>query len=92
MRERAIEDGVRRWCKKKGLPFIKMEPMLYKGIPDRLVVLPGGRVLWLEFKTPEGKVTMHQANYINWLVGADHECYVVTSKDQAIELIEEQLE
>lgn len=91
MRERTIEDGVRRWCKSRGIPFVKMDPMVYKGIPDRLVILPDGKVLWLEFKTPSGKVTMHQANYINWLINNDHECYVVTSKDEAIALIEEQL-
>lgn len=35
--------------------YLKLPATLYRGIPDRLVLLPGGRVLFVELKTPTGR-------------------------------------
>jgi hypothetical protein len=35
---------------------IKLSPVGYVGIPDRLVLMPGGRIAFVEVKKPKGGV------------------------------------
>jgi len=46
--ERALRDGV----KKRGGVAIKLWPFSQAGLPDRLVLLPVGRVYFVETKAP----------------------------------------
>lgn len=52
-RERAAETKLREGVKEFGAFAIKMIPVL-AGIPDRLVVFPEGRVVWVELKRQSG--------------------------------------
>lgn len=53
-RERTIEAKCGRLAKARGCLFLKMDPRRHIGVVDRLVVLPNGRVWWVEFKRPGG--------------------------------------
>ena len=59
--ESSLERRVVKYCKARGWLCLKMDPRYYKGIPDRLIVLPS-MVVWMEFKRPDGKgsVSRHQ--------------------------------
>lgn len=61
MRENAVEkklvDGVRR----RGGKALKFIPTACKGMPDRLVLLPGGRAIWVELKADDGEMSPMQA-------------------------------
>lgn len=59
MREKRVESeltklvrGVGGWC-------VKILPSI-SGLPDRLVILPGGRIHFVELKSPTGTVAPHQ--------------------------------
>ena len=52
-RERAAENKLREGAKRLGGFAIKLIPIL-AGIPDRLVILPGGRVVFVELKRQSG--------------------------------------
>jgi hypothetical protein len=55
-REESIEGYLRARVKDVGGLCIKLNPAGLVGIPDRLVVLPGGRVAFVEVKKPRGGV------------------------------------
>lgn len=54
IRESSIEGYLRQRVKDRGGLCVKLNPAGLVGIPDRLVVLPGGRVAFVEVKKPKG--------------------------------------
>ncbi len=52
--EEAVEDRLVREVEKRGGKAYKLESPGTKGIPDRLVILPGGRIYFVECKRPKG--------------------------------------
>ena len=59
MREQVVERRLQRSVKDRGGWAVKLVPSV-AGLPDRLVLLPGGRVVFVETKAPDGKVKTHQ--------------------------------
>lgn len=60
MREKDIEEYLRKQVKKiKGIAY-KFESPGNIGVPDRLVLLPGGRVYFIELKAPRKKPRPNQ--------------------------------
>jgi hypothetical protein len=53
--EHQVEDLLRRRVKKHGGYCIKWVPVI-AGLPDRLVLLPGGRIFLVELKAPHGRM------------------------------------
>ena len=90
MREREVEKYlVGRIEKEFGWPVHKFVPDQAPGMPDRVVLLPGSRVLWVELKTKGGRLSELQKYRHAALRHAGHEVVVVWSKEQADDLIEE---
>lgn len=52
MRERAIESAFVKAVKAAGGMALKLISPGVAGVPDRLVLLPGGRILFVELKAP----------------------------------------
>jgi len=59
MRETHVEKKLRVGIKDKGGWAIKLLPSV-SGLPDRMVPLPGGRIYFVELKSPTGTVQPHQ--------------------------------
>ena len=55
-REASIEDYLREQTEALGGVCIKLSPVGLRGVPDRLMVLPGPRVVFVELKRPKGGV------------------------------------
>lgn len=53
--EAALESRVRAYCKKHDVEFWKFVSPGRKGVPDRLLIGPLGRMAFIEFKSPTGK-------------------------------------
>lgn len=82
-RESSIETYLRKQVKAAGGLCIKMSPAGVVGIPDRLVLLPGGVVVFVECKKPRGAVVARlQKHWRDELVrlGFRHE-YVFTREE-----------
>lgn len=60
MRERDIEDRLRDGIKKLGGRCYKFVSPGNSGVPDRLVLLPGGAVYFVELKTEVGRLSKIQ--------------------------------
>lgn len=55
MLERVIESRLRQEAKKRGGMALKFVSPGMNGVPDRIVILPGGKMAFVELKAP-GKV------------------------------------
>lgn len=60
--EARIEKALVDAAKKLGGLAIKIAPVSFVGLPDRLILLPGGRALFVEVKSPGQTPTPRQ----NW--------------------------
>lgn len=67
MLESYIEKKCRDFVKSKGGLAIKLNPAGYRGIPDRLILLPGGQAMFVEFKRPGEKPRANQRQFLNRL-------------------------
>lgn len=61
MREAAVERKIVDVIKSKGGLCLKWVSPGYTGVPDRIAVLPGGRILFIEVKKPgTGRLSSRQ--------------------------------
>lgn len=74
----AIPNGSQRT--KTGRPANAV-PGFLPGAPDLVVALPRGGVLWVEVKSPVGRVSENQLLVHGLLSAAGHNCVVVRSVD-----------
>ncbi len=88
-RERDVESRLVSSLKKIGLPCLKFDPTNHIGMPDRLVLLPGGKVMWVEVKTDSGHLEEIQKLRHRELENLGHTIRVVWSTEDVDSLIEE---
>lgn len=58
--EKVLEAELRERCKALGWMCIKLTSQYQRGLPDRLILMPGGRVCFAEVKTTGKKPTALQ--------------------------------
>lgn len=66
-REVDIENRVATYVKERRGKCIKLSPRGLRGIPDRLILLPGARVFFVELKRPGQKPRNNQLRWIRVL-------------------------
>lgn len=81
MKEADIEDYVRSRVKPGRL--LKWVSPGESGVPDRILILPKGRVMFLEFKKPGGRLSPRQQLWMRRLEVLGHEARVIGSMDEA---------
>ena len=80
MKESKIERFFIKECKKKGwLPLKFVSPSM-SGLPDRMVLLPGGRVSFVELKAEGEKPRPLQTAVHRIFAGLGFHVYVIDSK------------
>lgn len=88
MREREVEKHLRGLVEARGGECKKFVPDQDPGYPDRVVMLPGGVLVWVELKKPKGgKVSSLQKYRHAELRALGQRVEVVWTKEQADELI-----
>lgn len=86
MRENRVEKTLRVEIKALGGWAIKLLPSV-SGLPDRMVLLPGGRVIFVELKSPTGTVAPHQTVIHGRLRHLGFEVLVLSSPDAVKEWV-----
>lgn len=73
MKESAIERKLQQEVRKMGGRAFKFVSPGHRGVPDRLVLMPGGRILFVELKTDTGVLSPIQSHTIRIMreLGAD---------------------
>lgn len=68
MNEKLLEKKLCRWAKKLGGEAYKWWPVSVTGIPDRIVLLPGGRIGFAELKSTGEDLRPRQRVVIKFLL------------------------
>ena len=89
MKENAIERRlVTEAVKRGGLAPKFVSPGL-DGVPDRLLLLPGGRLAFVEVKVPGKKPRPIQRRRMEQLTALGFQVFVLDSKEQIGEILDE---
>ena len=86
--ERAIETHLRRQVEKRGGWALKFYP-LRAGNPDRIVILPNGRTVYVELKTEIGRLAKVQQWQIERLRQCGADVRVLKGMEQVNAFLEE---
>ena len=89
MREKEIEQALTKEVKKLGGMAFKFVSPGFDGMPDRLVILPGARVAFVELKAPGQHPRPLQESRHRLLRGLGMRVYVVDSIAGVKEVISE---
>lgn len=89
MNEKHVEQALVRRVRQLGGRAYKWVSPGNRGVPDRIVILPGGRVLAVEVKRPGGKTTRLQDREIARINGLGVRALVVDSIEAIDQLIGE---
>ena len=89
MLEKDIEAKLVKKLRALGILHVKMTPTAQRGWPDRLVILPSSRVLWIELKAPgrEDNLSPNQEIIHAKLRERGHLVLVSSSVEKCLEFI-----
>ncbi|MDO5395817.1 MAG: hypothetical protein Q4F07_07625 [Bacteroidales bacterium] len=85
--EKEIEKYLVRRTREMGLPCLKYSNPNMVGYPDRLIVLPQGRVVWVELKSRGCRPSKIQQARIASLRALGHQAFVIDSRAEVDNLI-----
>lgn len=88
MRERQIEQKLRNGVKAKGGLALKFVSPGTAGVPDRIVLVPGGRVYFVELKAPGKRLSPKQVKMATVLERLGHRVEVIDSMEKVKEFVE----
>ena len=92
MKESEIERFFIKECKKKGWIPLKFVSPSMTGLPDRIVLLPGGKVFFVELKAEGEKPRPLQKAVHRILIGLGFRVYVIDSKSGVKAYVDENSE
>ena len=81
--ERELERFFTKECKRLKITSIKLHLRFSTGYPDRLVILPFNKVLWVELKTLTGKLSERQKQ-VHFQLQLHHHCVLVLRTKEEI--------
>ena len=87
--ERTIEQRMGRELKALGCLYYKWTSPGTRGVPDRIVVCPDGRVVFLELKREDGIVSPQQKIHIRQLREHGQDVRVIWGAPDALEFVTE---
>lgn len=83
MSEKALEQYLVRHAAKNGYLCFKWVSTAQRGVPDRIVIAPGGRITFVELKNPNGngRLSPLQEVVIHHLIEQGCDVRVLSSKE-----------
>lgn len=87
MREKVVEEYLRDKVREAGGRAYKFVSPGNAGVPDRIVMLPGGVLAFVELKAPGGKPTKIQLAQHKKIEALGFKVFVIDSKEKVEELI-----
>lgn len=84
VRENVIEANLVKEIKKRGGQCFKFISPGINGVPDRLCILPGGRIFFVECKAPGQKARPEQLRCHKRIMALGIDVYILDSRDLSI--------
>ena len=91
MTEKTVENNLARCVKEKGGLCLKFLSASMQGLPDRIVLLPCGKIFFVELKAPGKKPRPQQLRIHKKFKELGVKVYVVDSPAMAKEVIENEI-
>ncbi|PNY20052.1 VRR-NUC domain-containing protein [Streptococcus parauberis] len=88
MREKQVEQALVKAVKRVGGICPKFTSSGFAGVPDRLVLMPNGKLGFVEVKAPGKKPRSLQLFRMKQLTDLGFQCFVLDEIDQIPELLE----
>jgi len=88
MIEKKLQQKILQFCRKNNILAVKVDSTSTTGWPDLTVIAPGGRVLFVELKTPTGRLSPMQKAIGQELNQKGAEYHVIRSVEAFIELFD----
>lgn len=79
--ERSIEHYFVNECKRAGWWCVKFLPFSLNGMPDRVVLMPGAKAVWVELKRPGAKPRKLQLKMHGRLRAYGFEVHTISSRE-----------
>jgi len=79
--EANIEKRLMKSVKAMGGRSIKLNPLWNIGIPDRMILLPGSRIYFIELKD-HSKISKAQKIWILWLIDCGFDARVIRGRNE----------
>ena len=89
MREKTIERKLFTAVREAGGIALKLMSPAYAGLPDRLVLLPGGHAAFVEVKAPGQKPRVLQVIRMEFLSRLGYRVYMLDSVERIGEILDE---
>ena len=86
--EKTLEARLRRDVGKKGGMALKLSAQLHRGLPDRLILMPGGRAYFAEIKTTGKKPTKLQEKCHRELRDLGFDVFIIDSTDSLLDALD----
>ena len=86
--EKTLEAKLRKEIEKRGGMALKLLSQLHRGLPDRLILMPGGWALFAEIKTTGKKPTKLQCHCQQQLIQLGFSVGVIDSTERLNEMLE----
>lgn len=82
--EASLQEEIEAECRRRLWPFVrtrmnKATTFTFPGVPDFVIALNGGRVLWVECKSKTGKQTHEQIGFQTMLEITGHSYHLIRS-------------
>lgn len=87
--EKDLEAKVGRWVKRRGGLWLKWVSPGFTGVPDRILFVPGGRVVFVEMKQKTGRLMKRQRLVGDMLRRLGCTVYQVFTDEQARQMLRE---
>ncbi|SHF23706.1 VRR-NUC domain-containing protein [Seinonella peptonophila] len=87
MREKQLEQRLKQEVEKAGGLALKFISPGWAGAPDRIVLLPEGRIIFVEMKAPKGQLRPLQKKRLQQLKDLGFDTRMVNSVDQIREMV-----
>ena len=83
MLEKTVEAALVKRVKELGGIAYKWTSPGRTGVPDRIVMIPGGKIIFVELKSPTGKLTTRQEREHETIRGLGFEVIVINNVEDA---------
>lgn len=91
MTEAALEKAFVKHAMSQSCYCLKVALISGRGFPDRTILCPGGKIFFIEFKTPWGKLSRNQILWKTRLTNLGFNCHVIDDLEAAKRLLDDTL-